>query len=448
MPSITADLLQDNPISIAPGQTRPIAFLLKTFNALDTSISNIDLSLAYRVKDRSNTIGSLSINLQINHKSRYEPHKVTHLHPGGVVSYAIVRAPSKTATCPNNDSSFKAPVMLQLHGAGLEADNNLVVHALDPLPDLCAWVIFPTGVTPWSADDWHVWGFADVQAAIKNIPAWIDAMQWDSHGVNIDKWFVGGHSNGGQGTWYTMLHWPDKVFAASPISGYLSIQEYVPYKFWRLTEPRKQAVIQAALNNYRHELLVPNAEGIPIQQQHGGEDDNVPAYHSRLMSQLLVESGGSSNYSEVAGKGHWWDGVITTDILADFYREQLARVDIDTKIPSTFEFVVANPADMGSKFGLKVLYLDEPGELGKVVATRDTTSGHWSLELHNILAFEWERQMIGSCIILDGVEFHIEDAVMHGSCSIEFWADTDGNWKTTVSRVAGAETLTHDVYIQ
>jgi predicted esterase len=325
--------------------------------------------------------------------------------------------------------------MLQLHGAGLEADNEVVVHALDPLPDLCTWVLFPTGVTPWSADDWHTWGFADVQAAIDNIPSWIDATNWQGVGVDTEKWFVGGHSNGGQGTWYTLLHWPDKVFAASPISGYMSIQQYVPYTFWKPTEPRKRAIVEAATNSYRHELLVANADGIPIQQQHGSADDNVPAYHSRLMSELLTESGWPSNYSEVAGQGHWWDGVITTEVLAQFYRDQLDNAHEKREIPSRFELVVANPADTGSKFGLKVLYLIESGELGRVVATRDETTEQWSLEAHNVLAFEWDREMFGTSLVVDGADIMLKrDHSTSHENTVEFWRHEDGRWATKVRK--------------
>lgn len=47
------------------------------------------------------------------------------------------------------------PILLNLHGAGLEADSQRVRHMLDTVPDLRAWVLFPSGVTPWSADDWR-----------------------------------------------------------------------------------------------------------------------------------------------------------------------------------------------------------------------------------------------------------------------------------------------------
>lgn len=67
----------------------------------------------------------------------------------------MLRAPARNATCsPEQRESLS--VIIANHGAGLEADNPMVAHALDPVPDLCAWVLFPTGVTPWSGDDWRM----------------------------------------------------------------------------------------------------------------------------------------------------------------------------------------------------------------------------------------------------------------------------------------------------
>jgi hypothetical protein len=46
-------------------------------------------------------------------------------------------------------------VLVVLHGAGLEADSERVRHMLDASPELCAWLLFPSGVTSWSGDDWR-----------------------------------------------------------------------------------------------------------------------------------------------------------------------------------------------------------------------------------------------------------------------------------------------------
>lgn len=113
-------------------------------------------------------VSDILISHHLRHRLMYDPHKFTFLHPsekGDLVSYAILRPPSESAMrmLSTNDS---LPVLVNLHGAGLEADSELVMHSLDEVRDLPAWTLFPTGVTPWSGDDWHQWGWTDVEAAI------------------------------------------------------------------------------------------------------------------------------------------------------------------------------------------------------------------------------------------------------------------------------------------
>ena len=47
------------------------------------------------------------------------------------------------------------PVVVNLHGAGIEADSDQVRHMFDGAPDLEGWLVSPTGMTPWSGDDWR-----------------------------------------------------------------------------------------------------------------------------------------------------------------------------------------------------------------------------------------------------------------------------------------------------
>ena len=145
------------------------------------------------------------------------------LHPSGIVSYAVLRPPSLNASC--KVVKQKLPIILSLHGAGVEADSPQNKESYDGLPDLCAWVVLPSGGTTWSGDDWrtfHIilpfisfgdadqttdrWGFSDVEAAIAAIPQWMKKVNWMRQGVALDKWVVSGHSNGGQGAWYALTH--------------------------------------------------------------------------------------------------------------------------------------------------------------------------------------------------------------------------------------------------
>ncbi|KAH7112153.1 hypothetical protein B0J11DRAFT_542760 [Dendryphion nanum] len=335
-------------VMLAAGQTRPVAFhiSLKSHNA-----SSLHIVIHYKSIRGE---GQLRVSQSLSHKSIYSPHK-----------------------------NHSLPIIISNHGAGVEASNPMVAHALDPVLDLCSWVLFPTGVTPWSGDDWHNWGFADVQAAVKAVPSWIEHVGWTGPGVDVDRWIMVGHSNGGQGTWYTLTHHPDRLVAAAPLSGYSSIQKYVPYELWQPTDPRRTAIISASLNSYRHEMLVENIKGIPVLQQHGELDNNVPTYHSRFLRQQLSLTDTNSTYSEPPGQGHWWDGIMTTDPLTKFYKEQTINNVTLPRVLTDFDIVVGDPGDMGSKSGFRVTHLDDPGQYGRVHVRGNivTTSNVLSIEI-------------------------------------------------------------------
>ncbi|KAA6409819.1 MAG: hypothetical protein FRX48_06431 [Lasallia pustulata] len=326
------------------------------------------------------------------------------------------------------------PILLNLHGAGLEADSQRVRHMLDTVPDLRAWVLFPSGVTPWSADDWHAWGFADIKAATRAIPEWIKTFAWEGPAVDIDRWLVSGHSNGGQGTWYALTHWPDNVIAGVPVSGYSSIQAYVSFHLWHEADPRVTSILQTALANYRHELLLENFAGIPVLQQHGNADDNVPVFHSRRLSQLIWQTGSLTEYIEMPGKGHWFDGIMATRSLREFYLKVLGTNEIDPELPQRFTMVVANPGDMGSRGGIIVDQLESPDQLGRITVERCTTSTTWKLTTSNIHRWHLSSKKFRT----DKPELIIDTYIValpsNNDRSREFWLVRLGDGSWTISR--------------
>ncbi|KAF2730523.1 hypothetical protein EJ04DRAFT_473528 [Polyplosphaeria fusca] len=403
---------------LVAGQTRPVAFNI----SLQTQYaSSIDCIITYKVGNHRPHL-TLSVSQHLTRSSIYAPHKFTYLHPGGMVSYAMLRPPAKNATChPRNATSL--PILFGFHGAGLEADNGIVAHALDPVPDLCAWVMFPTGVTPWSGDDWHNWGFADVEYAVHSIQTWMKSVAWQGPDIDVGRWIVTGHSNGGQGTWYALTHRPDQIVAAAPVSGYASIQKYVPYELWQPMDPRRAAIMGGTLNSYRHEMLMENAQGIPVLQQHGEKDDNVPAYNSRFLSQKLFEAGTNSSYYELPGQGHYFDTVMTTEQLVRFYYKYADSVETIPRRLQDFTFVVANPGDMGSKSGIRVLHLEDPGQYGKVVV-----NGH-SIQTSNVLSIEFDPNLMQmSSITLDGQELDVSMSTIQSGAMTASKVE-EGPWK-------------------
>ena len=368
---------------------------------------------------------------------------MTFLHPSGTVSYAILRPPSDVGKTPVSEIAL--PVLLNLHGAGLEADSQQVRHMLDSIPHIRAWTLFPTGMSPWSGDDWHTWGFADVRAAILAIPDWVDAVGWDGPGVLIHKWLVSGHSNGGQGTWHILAHEPDRVTAAAAVSGYSSIQAYVPYSFWREAHPLLTAVVRHAMASSSHELLTENMADTPIIIQHGSDDNNVPPYHSRLMNSLLEETGAEAFYVELPDRGHWFEGAMVTVALRAFYHQHLsAATDADAgQPPRIFSAVFPASDEMGSRWGIVVDQLESPDRFGRIDVSRGEDT--WRLSTTNIRRLHFNFAVRGverpNKILLDGSEVAwVEQSNSSLATSFVlskagFWeVEAAENWKTLQQR--------------
>ena len=173
-------------------------------------------------------------------------------------------------------------------------------------------------------------------------------------------------------------------------SSRFKILGYVPYQMWAEADPRVIMLLRNSMRSFRHELLTPNFKGIPIMQQHVCADDNVPAFHSRRMNQLIsqVNTDSDHQYVELEGKDHWFDGIMTTAPLLEFY-DILGREADGPRLPQEFTIVVANPADMGARGGLIVDQLISPDQLGTINVERHPTSKSWVLITSNILRFHF-----------------------------------------------------------
>ena len=203
------------------------------------------------------------------------------------------------------------------------------------------------------------------------------------------------------------------------------------------SDPKVSSIIQGCLQSFRHEILLENAKGIPIIQQHGAVDDNVPAFHSRRMRQILSHSGDqrSSKYVELRDRGHWFDGVMTTAPLAMFYNDILANGSGVSTLPKKFSIVVANPAEMGSRGGLTIDQLCTCDQLGKIHVEREIDENTWVLQTSNILRFHFcpdSTTALPQNLIVDSTPVNLP-------CREVLWKTwlvqcNDGSWRVSVLR--------------
>ncbi len=102
----------------------------------------------------------------------------------------------------------------------------------------------------------------------------LDALQKQYTGIDANRLYITGLSNGGYGTWDAIERWPDYFAAAVPISG--------------AGDPSKAAVLK----------------NLPIWAFHGSDDTTVPVEGSRDMIAAIQTAGGLPKYTELTGMGH------------------------------------------------------------------------------------------------------------------------------------------------
>jgi hypothetical protein len=229
-------------------------------------------------------------------------------------------------------------------------------------------------------------------------------------------------------------------------SGYSSIENYVPYVMWSGRESLQEAVLQSSRNPYKHELYLSNLARTPTLIQHGQCDDNVPVYHGRLISSLAARAGVNVSYVEVPGRGHWWDDVMVTDAMTQFFNEHLRCAAASTTVGS-FSCIVGNSHEFGSCNGIVVEQLKSPDALGRVhVEPMSSDSGTvWHLVTENVRRLSLDFTLSSHkfrpphSVTIDNasVVFSVDDRSLSSYCRFDGgdWAQGENrSWQTLSER--------------
>ncbi|ORY88575.1 hypothetical protein BCR35DRAFT_276583, partial [Leucosporidium creatinivorum] len=360
------------PVKLAPLQTRLIALSVHQKRPLTPAFKgHLPLTL---LVSRAGVKSSLSttIRLPVSRLSTSEPSPIlsTFLSNTDTPSYAVY-TPPKTAT------ACSSVALLALHGAGVDPATSPSWTSSIKQRER-EWIVWPLGLSAWGYD-WHGASVKDVEAAISHLQD-IQRSWKRAHGLSdqscprAKKLVVLGHSNGGQGAWHYMSHFPDRVLGGVPASGYVKIQDYVPYHLslgQHYRDPTLTGILSAGLSPFDEDLYASNLVGILILNRHGAEDDNVPVQHSRQLVSIIDEwSRGNSStiYSEVSGAGHWFDEVLNAPIVNRFLDHLISHSNRSQLLTNALEFTLttANPDESGSKLGFRILELEAPGRLARI----------------------------------------------------------------------------------
>ncbi|KAI9104846.1 hypothetical protein DFS34DRAFT_219605 [Phlyctochytrium arcticum] len=418
---------------LAPGQIAPVPLNISTGlipNELEHVKLNVELIC---VKLETRETFSIEIpDLLLVRRKWSDVYKITFLDYDFSVHYTMARPPKNSCSAGDH----KCPVILALHGAGVDASSPFWTDAYRQQDR--AWILYPTGRTTWGFD-WHGPSFRNVEFALDalHLLPGVPVEKLNDLSVSRNKLIYAGHSNGGQGAWWLASHYPDKALAALPASGYMKIQFYAPY-YMRVgdtyADPVLRALMDVSIAEHDIDLYAPNMGGIPILSRHGAFDDNVPPLHSRRLVRLVNEwnrNAFSTNLSEIPAQGHWFDGVVNDEVLQQFLDKHvdkgLSSAHYMPDLPDAFTITSINPASTGSKGGIRILQLEVPFRLGTIRVHR--LGDKWQLTTSNIRRFGFvpdARQKEVKSWSVDGTEFDKAPIVSGPSYAR---LDPDASWK-------------------
>ncbi|KAH8108461.1 hypothetical protein DFH11DRAFT_1632998 [Phellopilus nigrolimitatus] len=377
-----------NKLKIAPSQTRIIPILMEqnapffgneiTFLLILSEISsNANASkVAVPVTLPLRRISSWSV-------STHEAIRASFFFAASHATLFLAKPP----IFPSPDGT-SVPIVA-LHGAGVDVISS--PFWADAIPrQRHSWVIMPAGRTEWGLD-WH---------GPSAFEAWATVI------------LLLGHSNGGQGVWHLAVHYPDRVRAALPAAGYLNAQAYVPLthaRGERFADPALRRVLESALTPHNNDLFLGNvADSVPILAIHGGNDTNVPTWHSREYVSIVKSWGEGSNISfhEDEGKPHWYPEVFQGAHVQAFLERMLNPKFESTATSNSatqFTQTVVDPSQSGSLHGWAIDVVSIPGRLSRLhVNLRD---GETHVRTTNVQTFSLSPVAIGSdrTLVINGV---------------------------------------------
>ncbi|KAJ7197231.1 hypothetical protein GGX14DRAFT_545520 [Mycena pura] len=419
------------PTVIAPSQTRIVP--VRIIQTAQYSQSTIGLTLTLTSEQR-NQRSDVSVELPIKQLPRWSLNNLSVIS----VSYFYAQEmPTVFSAFPplleNLEHQEPQPPILCLHGAGVDITSQ--TFWIDSLPrQQHSWLITPSGRTPWGLD-WHgasakeAWGSVDALVAILDAtPSWHPRKL--AAGTPV---VLMGHSNGGQGSWYLASRFPDRVLGVVPAAAYIKSQAYIPLLMSRsahFIDPTARAILESSLTPDDNDLFMSNIVDMKVLAIHGGNDDNVPVWHSRELVSVLQTWNAEANvtFREDARQLHWYPSVLKNDQVQTFLDTVLQLSSTRRPRSKSFTLTVAIPAESGSLHGWKIERLTVPGRLGRL--TVHTLSDN---QLHVVTSNVDRFSVLGE--MWDIESLYIDKSFVESlsryreSCVITFERDGQRLWK-------------------
>jgi poly(3-hydroxybutyrate) depolymerase len=197
------------------------------------------------------------------------------------------------AVLPSADPARPSALVLSLHGAGVEAINQVSSYA----PKSWAHIVAPTNRRPYGYN-WEDWGRQDALEVL--------AIAESTLSVDPNRVYLTGHSMGGHGAYHLGSLFPDRIAAVGPSAGWISFWTYRVRESVPNPSPMRRMLMRATLPSETY-TMAKNTVELGLYILHGSEDDNVLPEQSRMMAKHLLGFHKDFVYREQPGMGHWWD---------------------------------------------------------------------------------------------------------------------------------------------
>ncbi|SPO23397.1 uncharacterized protein UTRI_02075 [Ustilago trichophora] len=416
-------------LRVAPRQTVVVPVKLTQSSALTTNTTFLDLSLRLDVASNSDeAIFTKAVRIPLIHKPAFweassndddhNAYMYSYLASDYTVQLAAATPPKRSGRTLAQNETFP-PLILTLHGAGVDLRDLFFSNSIRRQKE--NWSILPTGRTPWGYD-WQLASFQAVDAAVMafhkhlyGLPTTMSEEERQTWQFDLKKLFIMGHSNGGQGAWYRLSRFPDRVVGGMVGSAYTKVSDYVSFA-WKVgrhfVDPVLQGILHSGVTMFENDLFASNLAGLDLLVKFGSADANVPPWNSKDMSMVVdgwnQRSGlkDKVRISEIPGRPHWWDTLFSEDdVQGSIEAACLSSNNPGYRMPDApqrFTLTVFNPAEAGSKGGWRISEVDVPGRLAKLEVQYKAQSsqggvdskGHFKVVTRNTRSIELDLPML------------------------------------------------------
>lgn len=197
----------------------------------------------------------------------------------------------------NRNSKKKLPVMLFLHGNGVNGtDNERQVRGINEIVDKYPAFFNFIIVFPQARPN-TIWIGDMTTQALKALDQTVEEFNGDPK-----RLYLSGFSMGGYGTWSTAVLFPNRFAALVPVAGGI----VPPFQIPALLKKTFPAEIVAILDaDDPHNALAGKVGNTPVWLFHGKDDEAVPATESRKISESLKKNGSKNVfYTEYENTNH------------------------------------------------------------------------------------------------------------------------------------------------